>query len=610
MAMISQATIDKIKQASDIVDVVSEYVDLQPAGKSMKGLCPFHNEKTPSFFVSKERQIFNCFGCGEKGDVFGFIRKYKNLTYPEAIEHLADKYNIPLEYDSEVKQIKKKTNFYEINELAQKFYTLNLLNMDSGKSALNYLRSRGLDIQTIEYFELGFAPSDGAALYNKLKSEYPELELINLGLINRNDSGYYDIFRSRIMFPIRNELGRLVAFSGRTFGNTLNPAKYVNTAQTEIFTKGEVIYNLDKATPYINKNDRILLMEGFMDVIAAYKAGMKEAVCSMGTQLTLEQARLIKKFTDNVVICYDGDRAGQEATFKAIKILEKGGLNINIVALPNEMDPDEYIQNNSPEAFRDYVNNNLIDKFDFVYMMITKNLDKNKPSEVEKVKDNLFKYYDQIHSSMIREIYFKRFASEIDISYEILYTDYKDYLLRNRLKETISDKQSKRNIKAVYTKQYTAEKLVINYYLMGEEAFRELIEDKFGLLEFKDSYNLMIIVSLMEQNVTDNYKENVVKLKSSFDPNKLDEIDKRLMPAKRNYVIDELEECLDTLTIAKLQSQIQDINEELSQISYSENKEKYNDLSSKKIEIKKQIMKIEGRTHGTKASSRFFEKTI
>ena len=296
MANISKDKIDQVNQAADIVDVISEYVSLQPSGKGMKGLCPFHNEKTPSFHVSKEKQIFNCFGCHTGGNSIKFIQNYKHLDYIEAVRFLADKYNIDLEEDQNEVQRYNFNKLYDVNKLAKNFFNLHLLNLDSGREALDYLEGRGLNKHILNEYNIGYAPARNNLLLKNLLENFQEFELVEAGLVNRNESSnYYDVFRDRIMFPIHNEQGKVIGFSGRTLTNDKSVPKYVNTQATKIFNKGEVLYNLDKALSFVNQKKRMVLMEGFIDVIQASIAGIEESVCTMGTELTSEQARKIKK---------------------------------------------------------------------------------------------------------------------------------------------------------------------------------------------------------------------------------------------------------------------------------------------------------------------------
>lgn len=268
----------------------------------------------------------------KKGNVITFIQEYKHLSFIDSLKYLADKYNIDLELEDNDNKQKANVDLYKINEQALQFFSLNLLNIDSGKSAFDYLINRGLNLEIIKIFDLGYALNKSNGLIEHLSKSYQPIELLNAGLITRNQDGeFYDLFRNRIIFPIHDIQNRVVGFSGRIFNNQSNPAKYVNTPYTKLFSKGVILYNLNRAIPHIRTKNRVVLMEGYMDVIKASMVGVSEAVCSMGTQLTIDQALLIKEYTDNVIVCYDGDKPGQEATYKAIKLLEHAKLNVKVV---------------------------------------------------------------------------------------------------------------------------------------------------------------------------------------------------------------------------------------------------------------------------------------
>jgi DNA primase len=555
MSKISQKTIDLIKDTADIVDVVSEFVPLQAAGKNMKGNCPFHNEKTPSFFVSKERQLFNCFGCGEKGNSISFIQKYKKISFVEALQFLADKYHIPIETDDSFQRIDLSKNLYKANDQALKFYNLNLLNLESGKLALNYLNKRGLDLNTIEEFELGYAPNNRTALFSQLSKEFQPLDLINAGLINTGDNDdYYDLFRDRIIFPIKDEANRVIAFSGRAFGDNSNPAKYVNTPYTTLFKKGTILYNLAKAAPYIKTTNRMVLMEGYMDVIKASINGVKEAVCSMGTQLTIDQALKIKDYTDNVLICYDGDRAGREATFKSLKLLERARLNVKIVLMPEGLDPDEYMTKYSD--FKYQVENNQIDQYDFVYKMITENKDLTQPQEMEGCKNRLYDFF-KATSGMIREIYLQKFANDTQVSFEIIQKDYQQYLFDNKVMESYQKVvKNQKQIKIVKPKYQKAERAILNYYIK-DAIYRDKIDDRYNLLLFKDIDIKTILVTAKELKVQMLDKPALVLLRSDLSSVYQDKLDMLLFRPDYEFSLEDFESCLRQLEIQKLDDEIE-----------------------------------------------------
>jgi len=595
MPRFSAQKVEEIKQAADIVDVVSEFVLLQPAGKNMKGLCPFHNEKTPSFFVSKERQLFNCFGCDEKGDVIQFISKYKHLEFGEALKFLGDKYGIAPDREDTFVKNDNSEKYYRINELAKQFYSLQLLNLDTGNEALKYLKSRGLDEQILDYFEIGFAGKQKNALWETLSKDFHDYELINLGLVNKSQDEYFDVFKNRIVFPIKNEYGKVLGFSGRIFNNEENTAKYINSTQTDVFTKSDVLYNLDKAIPFINQNKRLVLMEGFFDVISAYTADVKEAVCSMGTALTLNQARLIKKYTDNVVICYDGDEAGLRATYKALILLSQVGLDVKVALMPDGLDPDDYIRNKSKENFRNVLKNKLLDQYDFVYEVIVLKKDLGKPAEIEKAKLALFEYLDKTASSTIREIYLKKFSNDTKVDYDDILADYHHFQIDNAKLQNIKKNQvgrilTERKILVSPKANDQASKILIEYYVWFEES-RDSIETKIThillsnkryrdiLMALINLSNASIVINEMQikQDISDLTEEELLLFKKP----------------KKAFSEKELTDCLETLRINKLFNKANELKKQIDSGEFTEA-----EIAQKTLEFtkaQKEIIDIRGK---------------
>ncbi len=604
MPEISSRKIEEIRQAADIVDVISEFVSLQPAGKSMKGLCPFHSEKTPSFSVSKERQLFNCFGCGEKGDVVGFISKYKHLNFVDSLKFLADKYNIELDLSTSYQKSDNFDKYFRINELAKNFFNLQLLNLDVGKDALSYLKSRRLDEHTLSYFEIGYAPKTGNLLFENLSKDFHDFELVNLGLVNKNQSGYFDVFRNRIMFPVHNEAGKVVGFSGRVFNNEENTGKYVNSAQTDLFVKSDILYNLDKAIPFINTNKRLVLMEGFFDVIAAHLAGVKECVCSMGTALTANQAKLIKKYTDKVVICYDGDDAGLRATYKALVLLGQIGLDVSVALMPDGMDPDDFIKKHGADSFRNILKNNLLDQYDFVYEMIVNKKDLSKPTEIEKAKLSLFEYLHKVASSTIREIYLKKFGKDTGVNYEDILADYHHYQISlarinniNRQKEAI--KSSENSIKRIKKASDNASKIIIKYYACYPES-RPIVNDKHNHIRI-DNPRYRDIYYTMTALVRDNMPINESQIKRDIPDITENELNLIKLNEKDVFSSQELFECLDTLIENYYEYEISLINQMRSELIQGDPKE--NELMNKIVEIRKQIQNLRRKRNVKKTSN-------
>lgn len=355
--MISKEKINEIKEAVNIVDIVGESVSLTKAGRNYLGLCPFHGEKTPSFNVVEDKQFYHCFGCGRSGDVFKFIEEMQGLSFAESVQLVAEKAGFQLDIPIAERQADKTNHphqvLYDIHTEANKFYHALLMTTKMGEAARHYLYHRGLTDDIIKYFQIGLAPQEANYLYQHLSKKFSEADLLNSGLFNTgNANRIYDAFQGRIMFPLTDEYGRVVAFSGRIWTEAdladKQMAKYKNSRGTAIFNKSYELYHLDQAKAAIKKQREVYLMEGFMDVIAAYRAGIENAVASMGTALTAEHVRHLAKYCKKVVLTYDGDKAGQAATAKALE--ELADFNVEIVFLPDQMDPDEYIAKHSEEA--------------------------------------------------------------------------------------------------------------------------------------------------------------------------------------------------------------------------------------------------------------------
>jgi len=585
MERISQQTIDDIINATDIVDVIGEFVQLQPAGKSYKGLCPFHNEKTPSFFVNKEKHLFNCFGCGEKGNAVTFLQKYKNLTYVEALKSLADRYNVPLEVDYKGSGNEKFSRFYEINQTASDYYQLALTHLESGKPALEYLKNRGLDVHTLQYFEIGFAPNDMDNLYKNLKTKYQELDLLDLGLIKKNSEGnYYDLFRNRIIFPIRNALGKVVGFSGRIYRKSENDPKYVNSPFTSIFTKGDILYNLDRAQPAIKQMKRAVLYEGFMDVIASVKAGIKEAIASMGTALTIEQAKLIKKYADSVLLCYDGDSAGFEAMMKAIQILEAENLIVNLIVLPEDLDPDEYIKKYSAEQYRDFIDQNQIDPFEFRYRYLMKHADLNRTGGIERFKLSVFDLLKD-RSATVIELYLRKLATDTAVDFLTVRTDYRDYQLSKAIQKSHAATKQRITDIAIEHKYYKSEVALLNYYIENTE-YRLLIQSELAGIFCADELNrdiLMTIDNLLDIDPdTSDLKSEVFK---HYRGDKLLMVQHVLTHYCENPV-QELDECIKTIKERGLENEIKALRERQSKIDKTLNKDEFNQIAGEIVTIR------------------------
>ena len=360
--MIKQEVVDKILDAARVEEVVGDFVDLKKRGTSLIGLCPFHNEKTPSFNVSVSKGIYKCFGCGAGGDSVRFVMEHEKYSYPEALKYLAQKYHIEVEETErtpeQVAAQDKRESLFIVTNWAGKFFKETLWDTDDGRTiALNYFRERGYRDDIIQKFELGYSPEGWTALYDRAKAEgYRDEFLEATGLIIRKDDGsVYDRFRGRVMFPIHNLTGRILGFGGRTLKTDKKAAKYVNSPESEVYHKSDVLYGLYFAKKPILDADNCYLVEGYADVLSMHQAGVENVVSSSGTSLTSGQVRLIARYTKNVTILYDGDEAGIKASLRGTDMLLEEGLNVKVLLFPDGNDPDSYVQQFGSTAFRKYI---------------------------------------------------------------------------------------------------------------------------------------------------------------------------------------------------------------------------------------------------------------
>lgn len=428
MVKIPEATIEQIRSQTNITDVVSQYVSLHQAGKNLFGLCPFHEEKTASFSVSESKQIFHCFSCGRGGNVFTFLMDLENLSFPEAVIKVAEFEHIPLDSQyTDQKSDNGNTNNSKARELsalheeAAKLYHHILMNTQMGQPALDYLHQRGMSDEMINEFNLGYAPSQRLLkpVFDERKVDYQVLRKTGL-FSETQDAQLIDRFVDRIMYPIRDASGATIAFSGRLLTSNPDLPKYLNSPETEIFNKGRVLFNLDKAKLAVRENRQVILFEGFMDVITAYSAGIKNGIASMGTSLTDDQVYDIKRIAQQVIISYDGDHPGQKATKRAIDIFKQvPSLTLGIVQVPDGKDPDEYIKSAGGPAFQELLNSAqpVVE-----YQLRLLKQDENMHSEsgqAEYIKQALG-LIATINSPIDQELYLNRLGTETKISKEIL----------------------------------------------------------------------------------------------------------------------------------------------------------------------------------------------
>lgn len=412
--------VSQIREKIDLVLLISEYLPLKRAGRNFKANCPFHLEKTPSFVVSPERQIWHCFGCGKGGDCFTFLMDYENLEFPESLRILAKKANVELRETSWQAGISsKKEKIYKLNSLACEFYHFLLTKHNVGKIALGYLEKRGVQGNILKTFMLGFAPRLNNALTSYLitKKKYAKEDLVEAGLASQKGREIVDFFNNRIMFPIVDHRGNIIGFSGRVMSpESVEGSKYINTRETLIYHKGDSFYNLNNAKDEIKKENRVIIVEGEFDVISSFSRGIKNVAAVKGTALTENQANLLSRFAQKVSLCFDMDSAGQEAIKRSIGALEKKGLTITVIVLPSGKDPDELIRK-EPLSFQKAIKNDL-GIYDFLLQKTLAAFNKKTVEGKKKIGDELLPFLAEIQNEIIKEHYFKKLAGELDTSFE------------------------------------------------------------------------------------------------------------------------------------------------------------------------------------------------
>lgn len=442
--MISPATIQQIQSRIDIVDVVGNFVRLRKRGGNYLGLCPFHNEKTPSFTVSPTKEIYKCFGCGKSGNSISFIMEHEKYSYVEALKWLAHRYNIEIEETDVNPEQKQRLLLHEslfaINNFAKNYFSDQLFNTEEGNDvALSYLKHRGFREEIIKKFNIGFNPSENSAFANAaIKAQYSKENLVSAGLIAERNGKIYDSYRGRIIFPIHNQSGKILGFGARLIGKNDKAPKYINTPENEIYVKGKILYGIYFARQAIDKADECLLVEGYTDVISLHQSGIENVVASGGTALTPDQLRLIKKFTNNLTIIYDGDSAGIKAALRGLDLALEEGLDVKLLLIPDNEDPDSYVNKVGAAKFSDFIKEN---KKDFVLFQLEVMLQEagndisKKSAVVNHIAATLAKL-NKVEDFIKRQDYVRKISQTLNIEEEGL-NDLVNKLLREKVNKVL-----------------------------------------------------------------------------------------------------------------------------------------------------------------------------
>lgn len=574
MAFISNELTNEIQNRCDIVDVISKKVTLTKRGKNYFGLCPFHDDHNASMSVSPDKQIFKCFSCGESGNVFTFIAKYNNISFREAIILLGQDKGFDIK-DTYIEKENKNTKDYEIYDYAVKFYQNNLYSI-LGKNAIEYLEKRHIDKDTIKKFKIGLSLSKSMLTEFLLNKDYDLNRLIDLGITNESNK---DKFLNRIMFPLFDLKGNPVAFSGRIY-NTKDDRKYINTMETEIFKKGSILYNYHNVKDSLKKSDYVIVMEGFMDVIRASTVGINNCVATMGTAFSKEHINLLRKMTDNIILCFDGDRAGEDATISSLKMLEEAGITPRIIRLPEKLDPDEYILKYGEGSFKLQIEKSIT-PIEFKMSLLKNNKNLTNLTDLAKYIDEAIIELTKTEDTVLVELNLKKMSDEYNVDYNTLKNKYNNYLQNKKkeVKETSNIVFKKKKLK-----QHELAEYHLIYYMLNNISVIKEVENK--VIYFPDDlirylyneieyfYNKYGTISISSFISYISSKEELLEILNKI----IAYID------KEDYTKEEINDYIEVVNNYLKKEKVKNLEKEL--------KEEINPI--KKAEILKKIMEVKG----------------
>ena len=573
MNTLTQEKINEIRNSVNIVDVISSYIPLTPRGKNYFGVCPFHDDNNPSMSVSPSKQIYKCFSCGATGTVFKFIMDYENISFKEAVKKVADMGGITVNVGTIPKK-QTHTELHQIYDLSLKFY-INNLNTKNGKEAKEYLKTRNINDDIIKEFEIGLALKN-STLSNILIKKFDKNEVLKSGLVGQNERGYYDLFYDRIMFPLYDLDGHPVAYSGRIY-NKKDPSKYFNTKETEIFKKGELIYNYHKAKDEARRKNKIIVMEGFMDVIRAYTVGIKNTIAMMGTAVTDVQSHLIKKMAKEIILCFDGDEAGAKATMACANELQKIGVTPKVVRLEDNLDPDEYIQKYGKDAFQRKIDN-PINVIDFKLSYLKEGKDLTSPVDQAKYISEIITELNKINDDILKDLTIKKICTEMNIDED---------LIKKHLETKIS--KPKKQEKIVSTDKYDKAESALIYYMLKSKEVISMYNKKVTYIPNKDYRMLAREISNFYKNFGYiNEADFIDYIECDEDLMKtISQINKQ--NTKETYQIDEIEDYINVIKDYNIQEEIKRLMNKMKNLTDPLDKAK---IAEEIVELKRECNNV------------------
>ena len=546
MVRYSEEIINEVRQSNDIVDVISQYVHLKRSGRNYFGLCPFHNEKSPSFSVSPDKQIFHCFGCGVGGNVFSFVSKIEGLGFIETVQMLAERANVQLPTlqnsgDSLREELKEKVN--KINEFTAEYYHQNLYKPNA-KLGQEYVKKRQLTNETLKAFKIGFSGKFDE-LYKELKNQgFDEKAILESGLVNKNEKGqFFDRYRNRLMFPIFDVRGRVIAFGGRVLDDS--KPKYINSPENVVYSKGRHLFGLNVAKKGDTKN--LLIVEGYMDVISLHQRGITNVVAPLGTALTEQQGWLLRKNAEKIILSFDSDSAGLNAKLRALDILQNMGCDLRILQIDGAKDPDEYIVKYGNVRFKNLVENAL-SVLEFKIRVLKSDLDLNNVNDKIKFLNEIAKLISKVDNNIEREVYIEKIVKEYDVSKEAIYAEVNKLSYKNMNADKLLESPKKAIVhKKIEIKQVSAEierreNTVIAILLTAEPSIFQIIKQNITIDDFKDEINRSITKKMYEE-----YEKGNSNINGIIDKLQQEEQNKITMIMADDYEIDNLEKAIDDI---------------------------------------------------------------
>jgi DNA primase, catalytic core len=601
---IPQEFIDEVTSKTNIVDVISKYVQLKKSGKNLFGLCPFHEERTPSFSVAEDKQIFHCFSCGRGGNVYKFIMEMENKTFPEAVIEVAQMGNIsvPNQYENQSTQYENSDSrtLLKMYSDAAKLYSHILTKTENGTAALKYLNGRDLGDDLIQTFDIGYAPNNNNLLLQFFKDrDISEDVLRKSGLFAENQEGeLFDRFRDRVMIPITDESGNIIAFSGRILNKEASTAKYMNSPETPIFNKSKTLFNLNNAKKEIREKGNVILFEGFMDVISAYKAGVTNGVASMGTSLTDQQLYTLSRLTDKINVCYDGDDPGVEATYRALTQLTDERFTYGVISIPDKKDPDEYIRSEGAQRFQNLTNNGVQTPISFILNYFKRNYNlNNEHDQLEFLNQSLHEIV-KLQSPVEVDMYVGRVADEMQVSKDSINKELDALRRQMAIQQPANNykhvqqkalEQVTSSVRPKYDRLEKSERYLLYWAINFPEVRINLKGDGFKFVHQDYQRIFEKLLSYVEQEEIDDEINisDFMNVLDNNDKNLLAELEMMNMP--NEYSDQEIDDYMTNIKNSGLETQLKEINQQLKKAALVGDSKLQMDLLKQLVDVRRTL---------------------